>query len=114
MELLIGIIGGGVISWILTHWYYHKANKEVPEWARPLIKQFPDTPPTLDELIDRYHGAVMDGDIVPHPTGFIKCPECGAGVDKFIQWEHYADHLDSMFHGHKCSECNYVLSHQED
>ena len=114
IELVAGIVGGAIVSWLLTHWYYRKANKEVPDWARPLIERFPISAPSLDQLVDLYHQAVMDGHINPHPTGFVKCPECGAGADKFVPWEVYAPQLDSHFHGFKCSECNHELSNEED
>ena len=114
MELLIGIIGGGVISWLLTHWYYRKSSKEAPEWARSLIDRLPDKPPTIDELIDLYHEAVMGGAIVPHPSGFVKCPECGAGTERFEPWQVASHELDSIFHGYKCSECNYELTNEQD
>ena len=114
MELIVGLVGGGIISWLLTHWYYRKANKEAPEWARVLIDRFPNRPPTIDELVDLYHQAFMAGEITPHPSGFIKCPECGTGSEKFVAWEHYARQLDSHFHGFKCGECNHELTAEED
>lgn len=114
LELFAGIIGGGVVSWALTDWYYRRANKEVPEWARILIERFPITPPTVEELVDLYHDAVMDGTIVPHPSGFIKCPECGAGSEKFEAWEVASHEMDSLFHGYKCSECNAELTSEQD
>lgn len=113
MELVL-FFGGALLSWGVSHWYYRKANKEVPDWARPLIDRFPIKPPTIEELVDLYHEAVMDGAIVPHPSGFVKCPECGASANKFESWEHYAPRLDSLFHGYKCSACNQELTSSED
>lgn len=110
IEAALGLLGG----WLISHLYYRKSNKETPDWAKALIARFPDKPPTIDELVDLYHRAVMDGDITPHPSGFIKCPECGAGSDRFEAWEHYAPQLDSHFHGYRCAECNAELTHQED
>ena len=49
IEAALGLLGG----WLITHLYYRKSNKETPDWAKSLIAQFPDKPPTIDELIDR-------------------------------------------------------------
>lgn len=110
MELLVGIIGGAIVSWF----FYRKGNKQVPDWARPLIERYPITPPTLDELVGLYHQAVMQGDIVPHPSGFIKCPECDAGAGKFEPWQVADQFTETLYHGYKCSECNHVLSEAAD
>jgi hypothetical protein len=110
IEIAIGLLGG----WLISHLYYRKSNNEVPQWARPLIERFPIVPPSLAELTDLYHQAVIDGDIVPHPSGFIKCPECDADAGKFEPWQ-VADHeTETLYHGYRCSECNYELSHEED
>lgn len=113
MDLLIGIIAGGIISWALTHWYYRRANKEVPEWAAPLIAKLPDAPVSLDRLIELYHEAIQDGAIPTHPSGYIRCPECEATSDKFVSWQEAAPQLDSWFHGYKCGECNHELTSEE-
>lgn len=111
---LIGIAASAVASWFFSRWYYQKSALEVPEWAKPLIAKLPDAPISTDRLIDLYHEAIQSGDIQPHPSGFIKCPECGAGSDKFEAWQVAAHHLDSIFHGYKCSECNFELTAEED
>jgi rubredoxin len=97
----------------VSHWYYRKSSSEVPQWAQPLIQRFPITAPTIDELTDLYHEAMLAGEIVPHPSGFIKCPECGAGADQFSAWQ-AADHeRESLFHGYKCDACNHELTAEE-
>lgn len=112
MELALFIVGA-ILSWGFTHWYYRKANTEVPDWAKPLIERYPVIAPSVDELVDLYHEAVMGGRIVPHPSGFVKCPECGASNDRFSAWQ-VADHArDALFHGYKCDECNHELTADE-
>lgn len=114
IELVVGIIAGGLLSWFTTHLYYRKGSTKVPDWAKPLIERYPITAPSIDELVDLYHAAVMDGEIVPHPSGFIKCPECGADSDRFSPWQ-VADHVrGSIFHGYKCDACNHELTADED
>ena len=113
IELIAGIVGGALLSWLLTHLYYRKANAEVPDWAKPLIARYPITAPSVDELVDLYHKAIMGGEITPHPSGFIKCPECGANSDQFSPWQVAAHSRGSIFHGYKCDECNHELTSEE-
>ncbi|MER9843535.1 hypothetical protein NKJ59_20115 [Mesorhizobium australicum] len=121
INLLIGIVASAFASWFFSRWYYRQSSVETPEWANkvpawaiPLIQKLPDAPVSIERLIDLYHDAIQAGGIQPHPSGFIKCPECGAGADKFVAWQVAAPELGSLFHGYKCSECNCELTADED
>ena len=111
---MIGIVAGSVLSWIITYWYYQKSSTNVPEWAKPLIEKLPDSPISIERLVDLYHDAIESGDVTPHPSGYIKCSECGAGSDYFEPWQVGVPELDSIFHGYKCAKCNYELTSEQD
>lgn len=61
MEILIGAMGvvlGGLISWIITHIYHRRSRADVPDWARSLIERLPDSPCSLDQLMELYRDSV--------------------------------------------------------
>ncbi|MGE4455750.1 MAG: hypothetical protein AB7E13_02320 [Arcobacteraceae bacterium] len=51
MEILFLVLGGA-LSWLITHYYHKKADKEAPEWAKPLFNMLPESKPNEAELID--------------------------------------------------------------
>lgn len=121
MELLVGIITGGALSWAIAHWYYRRSSKEVPDWANrtpdwaiPLIEKLPDAPVSQERLIELYNEAVATGELQPHQfTGFLKCPNCGAGQEYFEPYEASDPRYDMHIRGFRCSKCGYELSGDE-
>jgi hypothetical protein len=50
MQLLIGIVGGGLISWFITHLYYKKSEIKVPPWAEEIIDRLPEVSVTIASI----------------------------------------------------------------
>lgn len=116
-----GALIGAILSWPIAHWYYRRATKETPEWARhvpdwavPLIESLPDSPVSTKRLVELYHKALEHGDISVDPwSGYISCPRCGASSDQFESWEASDPSQDMTFRGRKCGVCGYELSGEE-
>jgi hypothetical protein len=67
IELVIGVILGGFVSWLVTHIYHKKSSTEIPDWAKPIIDKLPQSQPTESELLELFQEALNSGDIVPDP-----------------------------------------------
>ena len=50
MELLLSLLAGGLISWIIAHFYYRRSSSEAPKWARPLIERLEQTTARGDQV----------------------------------------------------------------
>lgn len=86
VELLIGCLAGGIISWAITHWYYKKSSVNIPDWAKPLIQKLPQIPPNYEELLRLFQEEITKGNIKPHPIfGYVACPNCNAKMDELKQ-----------------------------
>jgi len=109
METAIFLVGAG-ISWGIAHFYYRRSNTVAPDWAKPLIEKLPDAPITIERLIDLYHEAIETGQVTAHPSGYVKCPECGVGQEHFKGWEAVDHEREDHYWGFKCDKCNHVLS----
>jgi hypothetical protein len=87
MELLIGILGvlaGGILSWVITYSYYRKASREIPDWAKPIVERLPQSPPTKEQLLELFQDALDKGEINPDPIfGYVACPKCKAPSSDF-------------------------------
>jgi hypothetical protein len=84
VELLIGAILGGILSWVITHIYYKKSSKEIPDWAKPIIKKLPQSKPTRAKLLKLFQDALNTGDIIADPMlGHVACPKCKAPASDF-------------------------------
>jgi hypothetical protein len=82
ISLLMGVILGGVISWIVTRHYYKKSSVNAPEWAKPLIEKLPKAAPSLQELTALFQEEINKGTIKPHPVfQYVACPNCKASLD---------------------------------
>lgn len=106
IELLVGAILGGGISWFVTHIYYRKSSTVVPEWAKPIIERLPEEPPTKERLLELFQDALDKGEIVPHPEfGYVACPECNAPSTDFEEefWE--AEGRSALYV--KCPHCGW-------
>ena len=83
MEILF-LAFGGVLSWLITHIYHKKADKEAPEWAKPLFKMLPDSKPDESQLMDIVKkfiseeddiefGDNANGEYMRYPNGDLVC-----------------------------------------
>ena len=39
VSLALGTVIGAITSWVISWYYYHRSSREMPEWARPLLKR---------------------------------------------------------------------------
>lgn len=86
IELIIGIVGGGVISWIISSQYYKKSNTFAPDWAIPLIDKLPRIALSEKELLRLFQEEIENGTITPHPVFMhVACPNCHAPIDELIE-----------------------------
>ncbi|MFH0828768.1 MAG: hypothetical protein V1907_01145 [Candidatus Kerfeldbacteria bacterium] len=105
---LLGILGGGIVSWVITFAYYRRSSKKAPEWAQPLIERFGNEPPTTEQLMEYFNEAVAGGEIIPHvPSGYVMCPKCKAPSSELEYGE--ADYDDRELRGSwvKCRKCGW-------
>ncbi len=102
-ELLIGGIGvllGGLISWLITHAYYRRSSVQPPEWAKAFMERLPNAPVSDERLIQLYHEALQAKRISPDPfTGYLVCPQCSAPSSEF----QYYDEAGVVY----CPSCNW-------
>lgn len=91
IELTIGIILGGIISWFVTYIYYRKSTSEIPEWAKPIIDKLPPEQPSQEKLLELFQEALNNEEIIPDPIlGHVACPECKTTASDF-QEKSYGD-----------------------
>ena len=84
IELIIGLIFGGLISWIIAHVYYRKSSTFAPEWAKPLIEKLPGVPPSKEKLIELINEAFDAGILKPDPIlRYVACPNCKSPSSDF-------------------------------
>lgn len=108
IELLIGTVLGGLVSWAITHVYYRQSSAKVPAWAKPLVEKLSDTPPSLEGLIKLYHEALEAGEFHPDPlTGYVVCPRCGTPSSEFKYWEANDPERGDLYRGVRCPHCNW-------
>lgn len=114
IELLSGVVLGGLVSWVISHFYYKRSSTQVPDWAKPLIEKLPDAPISTQKLIELYHEALEGGELRPDPmSGYVACPRCGASSDDFKPWEAGDPSRDMLFRGVSCGKCGYEVSSEE-
>ena len=84
MQLFIGIVAGGLISWLISHLYYKQSSIKVPPWAKEIIDKFPEVPPTKQKLLELFQDSLADGEVEIHPIlGIVACPDCKAPISEF-------------------------------
>lgn len=84
IELVLGTVIGGAISWFVTHIYHHKSSTEIPDWAKPIVEKLPPSRPPEAELLKLFQQALNTGEIVPDPLlGHVACPDCKAPASDF-------------------------------
>ena len=82
IELIGGVLLGGIVSWVITHFYYKRSTVDIPRWAKPIIEKLPQLPPSLKELTELFQDAINEGIIKPHPVfQHVACPNCKAPLD---------------------------------
>lgn len=83
-ELFIGIVGGAIFSWVISHIYYKKSSKQIPDWAKPIIAKLPEEQPTKDKLLELFQDALDKKDVHVDPLiGHVACPKCKASAKDF-------------------------------
>src|SRR6266852_809745 len=83
-------LGGVIVSWVITHFYYKRSAKAVPDWAKPLTASLPDAPVSPEKLIQLYHKALEAGGLTPDAySGYVVCPNCGAPSSQFQYRQDY-------------------------
>ena len=93
MELILGVILGGLFSWGITHLYYRKSGTEIPEWAKPIIESLPSQEPTAEELLAIVQNAINEGHVSPHPIfRHVACPECKTPIDEMEEEAYEHEH----------------------
>ena len=86
IELIIGIVSGGALSWFISHKYYTKSNVAIPDWAKPLIEKLPQIAPSEKELLRLFQIEIDNGTITPHPVFMhVACPNCHVPIDELIE-----------------------------
>ena len=84
LELVIGLIGGGVFSWLISHIYYKKSSIQIPDWAKPIIERLPQEQPTKEKLLELFQDALDKGEVeIDSVVGYVACPECKASAKDF-------------------------------
>jgi hypothetical protein len=84
IELIVGIVAGGLLSWVITYVYYRKSSVDVPEWAKPIVESLPQNPPSKEKLLELFQAALQRGEVAPDPVlGHVACPECHAPSSEF-------------------------------
>lgn len=106
--LVLGVLGGGLASWLITHAYYRRSSTEPPEWAKPMIARFGNEPPSTEQLIEYFNEAVAEGTIVPHvPSGYVMCPKCKAPSSALEYGESDYPGRDARYSWVRCGKCGW-------
>ena len=84
MTELIFLIAGFLLSWLIAHFYYHRSSTQIPNWAKPVIENLPEQPPSKVELLRLFQEHLDSGEIEVHPAlGCVACPDCGESSQNF-------------------------------
>ncbi len=106
IQLVVGVIGGGIISWIIACLYYRKTNTNAPAWAFPLIEKLPLIAPSEEELLRLFQEQINAGLIKPHPVfSHVACPNCGAPISE-LQEKVYGDEATTIL-DLSCPNCGW-------
>lgn len=117
MELIIGIVGGGIISWAITHLYYKIAGKEQKKQGEELGKKLSKEVKevilnaqkdnlTVGELNSLLEEKIIDKDSIgKNPLPYKACRQCG---NTELEWESLQDEEhDRMYYFVHCKECGW-------
>ena len=69
MDTLLGIVIGGVITFLTSRWYYHRASEELRQEAKELRHYLGITLQVLQALSDNRHSFVINWDEHGRPLG---------------------------------------------
>jgi len=99
-------IAGCLVTWLVTHFYYHRSSTCVPKWAEEFIRKLPAIPPTPSELLRLFQEQIDLGDIdINHPLGRVACPECGESAKKFEE-KAFGDDYHTII-VYRCPSCGW-------
>lgn len=118
MELLLGLLGGGLISWFITRFYYLKSSNDqrilfakLPEVLKKLVIQDKHDKLTIRELNELINQKVTDTsskDSLP----YIACPKCGSinlnkSSEELVDFDEDGPHLITFYDTINCKECGW-------
>jgi predicted nucleic-acid-binding Zn-ribbon protein len=109
-EAIAFFILGALISWGISHYYYHRGNKEVPAWfsveniKEILAKNPEDINWTAKQIVGLYNKKVID-EKSSDPLPFNFCPKCGSENLKRSMHEDY-EH-DESYYLISCEKCGW-------
>ena len=69
MDTLLGVVIGGVITFLTSRWYYHRASEELRQEAKELRHYLGITLQVLQALSDNKHSFVINWDEHGRPIG---------------------------------------------
>ncbi len=65
-------------------------------------------PMDREQLVERYHEALRDGELVPDPNfGYVACPKCRAPSDQFETSQAIDDRNDRAYLNVRCPRCGW-------
>ena len=84
--MIIGVVLGGLVSWVITYRYYKKSDSSPPDWAKPLINKLPAIAPSKEELLKLFQNEISEGTITPHAVfRHVACPNCNAPLEELTE-----------------------------
>lgn len=113
MEMLLGVLFGGVVSWVISQYYYVRANKEKPDWLTAenlkeiLAKNPNDLDWTAQQIIQLYESKIMSEDSSA-PMPYSRCPQCGS--DKLRRQTALDHKSDTVYYLISCDKCRWASS----
>ena len=69
MDTLLGVVIGGVITFLTSRWYYHRASEDLRQEAKELRHYLGITLQVLQALSDNKHSFVINWDEHCRPIG---------------------------------------------
>ena len=69
MDTLLGVVIGGVITFLTSRWYYHRASEDLRQEAKELRHYLGITLQVLQALSDNRHSFVINWDEHGRPLG---------------------------------------------
>lgn len=108
MEIVL-FVAGGLLSWLLSHWYYRKSNADqelvyskLSEDIRQIIREDQRGKLSVCELNQLLEQQTIDPDD-PGPLPYKACPKCGS---KNLKFESGTDpDRDETYYSIACREC---------
>ena len=102
-------VAGAALSWGISHYYYQRSNKEIPDWfsvdhIKGIISKNPaDYDWTARELAKLFNERVYDKNATGDPLPYRFCPGCGSDDLRRSS----ANHRDDNYYFIRCNECKW-------